>query len=338
MKNIIFIVLVLISSSVLSFEKNVLHSLATNYLEQIDKELDYAILMGKRNIFDIEAYFKLIAVRSMLEGNSHDSFDGEATSLYVVSAEIKKVVENKVRFHALAFQRLYFQEQINEKVYYPSIEKAGNVIGYKFPEKTWVLTFDDGPRKNSTEKIVDELSRFNFKATFFALTNKIERFSSTMEYVLDSGMELALHSYTHPNLNKSSDHTLDYEISTAKNKMEELSGEEIRFFRLPFGSGVHNTKIRQKIKDENLLHIFWNVDSLDWKDKNPQSVLERVKKQMALSPNNSGVILFHDIHKKTIESSSLVMEYLSVEDYNVCPLGEVIDYMNFGTEAQNCDL
>jgi peptidoglycan/xylan/chitin deacetylase (PgdA/CDA1 family) len=43
-----------------------------------------------------------------------------------------------------------------------------------------------------------------------------------------------------------------------------------------------------------MIHVSWNVDSLDWQDPNPASVQKRVEQQMAA--NGRGIILFHDIH------------------------------------------
>ena len=53
----------------------------------------------------------------------------------------------------------------------------------------------------------------------------------------------------------------------------------------------------------------WNVDSLDWRDKNPQTIYNRVAKQMRAQ--SGGVILFHDIHSQSVKASQILMSEMS---------------------------
>ncbi len=55
-----------------------------------------------------------------------------------------------------------------------------------------------------------------------------------------------------------------------------------------------------------MIHVFWNVDSLDWQDKDPASILARVKKLMAAEKR--GIILMHDIHPQTVEAVKLLLD------------------------------
>lgn len=192
----------------------------------------------------------------------------------------------------------------------------------------WSLTFDDGPRGIKTKTIVDALYSRGIKATFFMLTAEAKRYKSTAQYVVDSGMNIALHSYTHPNLVKATSDSLEYEITTAKKDLESLLNIKTSVFRLPYGSGMRSNEIRQKIAMNNYVHIFWNVDTLDWKDKDPKSILERTKKQMKLSKNDAGIILYHDIHNQSVIASELTMDHLINNNYKVCTVEEVIKFQN----------
>ena len=62
------------------------------------------------------------------------------------------------------------------------------------------------------------------------------------------------------------------------------------------------------ISENGLIHIFWNVDSLDWQDKDPESIKERVVNQMKVQKR--GVILFHDIHQQSLVASKLILQYI----------------------------
>lgn len=189
----------------------------------------------------------------------------------------------------------------------PSPGSDGNLNGSNFPTNTWALTYDDGPSGKNTLPILEHLQKYSIKATFFWLAANLDGNLAVVEKVKEAGMPLANHSFTHANLPKVNAEALQKEITDSTTYGEEIFGERPTFFRCPYGAGLNVARIRQLIADNGMVHVFWNVDSLDWKDKNPASIHARVKKQMLAQ--KQGVILFHDIHTQTIEASKLLFEY-----------------------------
>ncbi len=288
---------------------------AQHQLTVFDLELDQIVAGNKKiELYDIPSYAQLVASRIYLEQIHAHDFSKELPVMISGTPEERKVVIQKINTIA--------------QTVYPSITNEGNVTGNTFPRDVWSLTFDDGPRAGSTLEVLANLQSYDMKATFFMLTREAKKYVTVAKKLKAAEMEIALHSYTHPQLTKVSAEQLDYEITQAKYDLEDLLEVDVKLFRLPYGAGVHVSRVRQKIADNNLVHIFWNVDTLDWQDKNPESVLARVKKQMQISPKGSGVILFHDIHKASVASSQLVMQYLFEQKMHVCTVGEVIDYLN----------
>jgi peptidoglycan/xylan/chitin deacetylase (PgdA/CDA1 family) len=304
-------------------------------IERFDKRLDEKLILNDTKSILIEAtYSKLLSGRSYIEsykGNSNKSTSKSFSILNIQNSKIYNDVVNSINNNAVNIQRINtkrFSRQKVDSVIFPSITKSGNLTGNTFPKKVWSLTFDDGPRGIRTKTIVDALYDRGLKATFFMLTEEAIKYKSTAQYVVDSGMNVALHSYTHPNLVKATSKSLDYEITTAKKDLENLLNIKTSVFRLPYGSGMRSTEIRKKIVENNYVHIFWNVDTLDWKDKDPKSILERTKKQMKLSRNDAGIILYHDIHKQSVIASEMTMDHLIENDYSVCTVEDVISYSN----------
>ena len=168
------------------------------------------------------------------------------------------------------------------------------------------------------------------------LMTNVDKYPDALQYVLGSDMELALHSYNHLNLVKESHDVIDFEIKTAKANLVDKSKKKISLFRLPYGSGTRDEYLRKTIADESMVHVFWNVDTLDWKDKNPASIFKRTVLQMDLTPNKSGIILFHDIHAQTVIASKLVMDYLVENKKTVCIVSEVVKLFN--AEESLCSL
>jgi peptidoglycan/xylan/chitin deacetylase (PgdA/CDA1 family) len=189
----------------------------------------------------------------------------------------------------------------------PSPGKDGNITGNTFPTNTWALTYDDGPHEKYTLPILANLQRYGKKATFFWLAQNLEPNRAVVEKVKAAGHALANHSYSHANLPKVSSEKLRQEIEASTQVQARFYGYRPAFFRCPYGAGLNVARIRQMIADQGMIHVFWNVDSLDWQDKNPASIHARVKKQMLAE--KKGVVLFHDIQPPTLEASRLLMEY-----------------------------
>lgn len=187
---------------------------------------------------------------------------------------------------------------------FPSAGPQGNVSGSKFPVGTWALTYDDGPSKKYTPSILKNLQSNNMKATFFWLAQNVKSFPTVVANVKAGGMLLANHSFSHANLPKQSQASLNKEINKSTAVETEIYGFKPKFFRCPYGAC--NPHIRQMIADQDMIHVSWNVDTLDWQDKNPASVLARTQKQMAA--NKRGIVLFHDIHPQSMEASRMLME------------------------------
>jgi uncharacterized caspase-like protein len=58
---------------------------------------------------------------------------------------------------------------------------------------------------------------------------------------------------------------------------------------------------------------MWNIDSLDWADPVPSSIADRVLKTVA--KEERGIILFHDIHERTVKALPAVLDRLIAEGY-----------------------
>ncbi len=312
---------------------------ANIYADQLIKVFDRALdnPLVSRKLTTNPTYTKILAARSYIEKHGIPTKLGTTSTVQIIDTKLYAQVVSEINTHG----RSIFHTQENIKleenmagVIFPSITKSGNVTGNTFPVNVWSLTFDDGPSSTRTLKIVDNLNYHTMRASFFMLMRQANKFPASVEYVLANQMELALHSYNHLNLAKESDEVIDYEIGTALKELEIIGNRKVTIFRLPYGAGMRKAELRSKIAKNNLVHIFWNVDTLDWKDRDPVSIFNRVKKQMANTPNKSGVILFHDIHAQTVIASEMVMKHLNDNAKTVCTVGEVINYIN--NQVQDC--
>ncbi len=227
-----------------------------------------------------------------------------------------------------AFQEELHRNPSSDPTIFPSLGGTGNITGNGFPENTWSMTYDDGPGASTSPTALKNLQDKGLKATFFMLAQQVEKLPIISKSIKDAGMDIALHSYTHAQLTKVTPAILEKEIGTAKKVIEQKLGVAIKLFRLPYGAGVSVTNIRQKIADHKMIHVFWNVDTLDWQDKNPETIIERSWKQMNATKKNSGVILFHDIHNQSVIASSKLLDQMKEKKIKICTVQAVVDQIN----------
>ncbi len=218
------------------------------------------------------------------------------------------------------------QSEVKLKKIEPGTGRTGNVVGWEYPENTWSLTFDDGPGTTSTDAVLSNLSAAGIKATFFQVTNMLLKNTDRASAVREAGMELANHSWTHANLPRVGQTQLQREIRDSTAEILRIHGVRPKLFRLPYGSGVNTPTIRSLMAGENLVHVFWNVDTLDWQDKNSASVARRAIGQ--ITDQKKGVILFHDVHAHTPEAARLVIEHLKKLNTRFLTVGQAIEEIN----------
>jgi peptidoglycan/xylan/chitin deacetylase (PgdA/CDA1 family) len=223
------------------------------------------------------------------------------------------------------------REPQSEAKFYPSTGPNGNVMGLIFPKNVWALTYDDGPNPVHTPVILKNLEDLGIKATFFWLAENVIRYQSVVDMVKEKGMPRENHSWTHPQLPKLDAAGLNKEIIQSTEVDTKAYGEKIRFFRCPYGAGNSVPRIRQMIADLDMIHVFWNVDTLDWQDKDPDSIVARAQKQMKAAGH--GVILFHDIHPQSVIASKKLVEWSLTQkgtpnEIRWVTLPEIVDEMN----------
>lgn len=240
-------------------------------------------------------------------------FEGEALVNAAVDNEAK-IADN---LNALMKEEAFMKQVTNAKKkadrepqsIEPSPGKNGNVTGNEFPSGVWAITYDDGPSGKTSPQIFQNLRAHGIPATFFWLAKNTSALPGVVKEA--AGFELANHSYTHAQLTKLGTAGLEKEIVQSTKVHAGVYGYRPKFFRLPYGAGVNNSKIRSMIAAQGMVHVFWNVDSLDWQDKNPPKIVNRVNLQM--NARGRGVVLFHDIHPTTVTATKTLMEQWQAE-------------------------
>jgi peptidoglycan/xylan/chitin deacetylase (PgdA/CDA1 family)/Tfp pilus assembly protein PilF len=199
---------------------------------------------------------------------------------------------------------------------------SGEVFGTDLPPKTLVLTFDDGPHPRYTDQILEILKKYGLKAVFFQVGRnlgpetteadaKLTATAAVSTRILAQGSTLGNHSYSHPVLPKMTEAGYTEEIETTSALLTNIMRQPPVLFRPPYGA--INEGILSKVQSDKMKAILWNVDSLDWADPVPNSIAQRVLQEV--EKQGHGIILFHDIHKVTLEVLPQLIEALQKDGF-----------------------
>src|SRR5690606_40051946 len=67
----------------------------------------------------------------------------------------------------------------------------------KLPGKNLYLTFDDGPTPEITDWVLNKLSEYNAKATFFCIGKNVQKHPEIYNRILSDGHAVGNHTFTH---------------------------------------------------------------------------------------------------------------------------------------------
>lgn len=193
------------------------------------------------------------------------------------------------------------------------------------PEKPMVaLTFDDGPYPPVTKKILETLEKYDARATFFVMGNRIDSYSETAKMVFDAGNQIGNHSYSHKDLTKLDKKGIEQEVDYSNECINEVADVGDAFLRPPYGA--KNDKVSQYVK---VPMIGWCVDTLDWKSRDKDAVFEEVKK----SVSDGAIVLMHDLYPSTADAIELIVPWLIDQGYQVVTVEEMFEAKGIELEA-----
>lgn len=184
--------------------------------------------------------------------------------------------------------------------------------------KCVALTFDDGPGQH-TERLVDILDRLDVTVTFFMLGEQVERLPDVARRVHEAGHEIGTHTYDHDNLRSLDRAAAAKEISAGMTAITEATGVTPDLFRPPYGSS--DETIRELAADHGLSEIMWDVDTLDWKDRDSAGVAGRVFGGVT----SGSIVLFHDTRPTTVDAIPAIVIGLRMAGYTLVPVGTLLD-------------
>ncbi len=181
-----------------------------------------------------------------------------------------------------------------------------------FPNYTWsipnnenqiYLTFDDGPTPNITEWVLQELEKYNAKATFFCIGDNIEKHPAIFKKIIHDRHSVGNHTFNHLNGWESSTEKYLENVNLCQKALEvgswKLEGRTLKptpesfrdceLFRPPYGKIKASQS--KKLRQSGYKIIMWDVLSADF---DTTITPERCLQNVISNAKQGSIIVFHD--------------------------------------------
>lgn len=193
------------------------------------------------------------------------------------------------------------------------------------------LTFDDGPDPVYTPQILDLLSYYRIKATFFVLGSKAKRYPEIIKQIHQEGHQIGIHNYEHiSNWLLSSHAVKQQQVEKTANVIEEITGERPVYYRPPWG--ILNLFDLFLLRSYRI--VLWSNMPMDWKsgvgsDRLAQRMLQRMR--------DGDIVLLHDsgdtygadddAPAQMIPALRQVVSFMNNKGYQFCTVKELYENM-----------
>lgn len=163
------------------------------------------------------------------------------------------------------------------------------------------LTFDDGPDRQVTPRVLDILTAERVKATFFVVGRNVPGKEDILKRMYREGHEIGNHSWDHADFTKLSPAQIDAELAATQGSISAAGVPAPRLFRPPYGA------VNDVVKNHaNMTIVRWDIDPEDWLTRDPAKIDE----SLLAHAHPGGIILMHDIYPTSADALIPVIDQL----------------------------
>jgi peptidoglycan/xylan/chitin deacetylase (PgdA/CDA1 family) len=188
-------------------------------------------------------------------------------------------------------------------------------------QKIVALTFDDGPTPLFTSQIINLLTEYDAKATFFVLGRNAVNHPNKLKLIYEAGHEIGNHSWDHKRLILKSPSYIRNQILSTDSIIKASGYEKEIYFRAPFGNKLF--VLPWVLKKLNKKHVLFDNVVNDWDGYTKEKLMKSV--DQLFKPGS--IIDLHET-KISVELTSMILEKYSKEGYRFVTISELLSYEN----------
>jgi peptidoglycan/xylan/chitin deacetylase (PgdA/CDA1 family) len=174
-----------------------------------------------------------------------------------------------------------------------------------------LFTFDDGPSRRTTPRLLDILDGLGIKAVFFVKSesfgngNPWEReHAEIVREIVRRGHTVGNHTETHRQLPLLRNAEIEAELAVSERKIERAIGRKPRLIRPP--GGALSARVEQLLGEHGYTSVMWALYGGDLEVSTPEDVvrtffrvLERREQEVG---DRGGIVLMHDTKSHSLDA------------------------------------
>lgn len=172
--------------------------------------------------------------------------------------------------------------------------------------KLIALTFDDGPRRDTTTALLDGLAQRGVPATFFLIGEQLVGNEDLVRRMDAEGHQIGIHTYDHVTLTGLNRADFDAQVDKTRQFLKNILGHNDFMLRPPYG--LYDEGVQNKAECPIIL---WSIDPEDWGDKNA----DREAAHIVSEARDGAIVLMHDIYPASVEAALRVVDELHTQGY-----------------------
>jgi cellulose synthase/poly-beta-1,6-N-acetylglucosamine synthase-like glycosyltransferase/peptidoglycan/xylan/chitin deacetylase (PgdA/CDA1 family)/spore germination protein YaaH len=200
--------------------------------------------------------------------------------------------------------------------------------------KKIVLSFDDGPDRRWTPKILDILKEKNAPGTFFVIGDQANRAPDILKREYAEGHEIGNHTFTHPRFDEISHTQLKWELNLTQRLIESTLGVKSILFRPPYGID-HQPENAEEVaqlpypQEMGYVIVGQRIDPNDWRmpDEKHQVPAQEIVNDVMRQAAKGNIILLHDgggDRAQTVAALPQIIDELRSQGYEFVAVSDLI--------------
>jgi peptidoglycan/xylan/chitin deacetylase (PgdA/CDA1 family) len=179
-----------------------------------------------------------------------------------------------------------------------------------------VITFDDGPRPESTPLVLKALQAECVRATFFMVGEPMRAHAALAREVKAQGHSVGVHGWRHEHFAALTETQQLADLRALEAAYREVLGGTAAAYRFPFLEETPVLRAALAASRTTLMSVDLGVE--DWEPQTAQQMADKLAQRLADS--GGGIVLLHDAQDRTAAALPLLLRTIKTHGYRVVHL------------------
>ena len=227
---------------------------------------------------------------------------------------------------------------------------SGLKIGGGTKRRMFLFTFDDGPSRRTTPRLLDVLDELGIKAVFFVTSesfgngNPWEReHAGIVRDIVERGHTLGNHTETHRQLPLLNNAEIQAELTRSGRKIAWATGSYPRLIRPP--GGATSKRLEGILAENRYTTVMWALYPADLEVRRPEAVVKAffrvLERRERETGDRGGIVLMHDTKAHSLAALPRLVDAIHRRNCGLLERGEelydIVDDLGYFIPGYHAD-